>query len=285
MYYWTWFSIVILLLVPSFTGANCNPMPLYDGTQYLGKSSEVRKILEPISIVYGHKMYPNDKKTMDLPPETFMIKAVDKALRVNRSLLVVDLEHWPIRGLNKAPLQRSKYVAQYTALLKSLKSKYPETTMGLFGVGPVTDYVGTIDVIESYRHQNWEEDNASTTSIIEESDVLFPELYTYNNDIEAWKLFAQRSIEKSKSLSSSKKRYVFIWPQYYGHTPAPAHLALKYIPEEHWAIQLNFLVGKVDGAIIWGGWDFENKTQTKWNEDAGWWRATIDFCQQPLSKR
>ncbi len=276
-------KVLITMLTLGAAAALCNAKcinsKVYDGTIYLDKSSIIKDYLNPITIIYGHKLYPNNKWSSSLPPYGYAKKHVAANLVPESELIVYDIEHWPIRGLYSKPEIRLSNINKYLTIAKELR-QWSDKKISLFGLFPVDDFEGLLQGRKSQRYRWWEEDNIATKDLVHQLDFFSPSLYTYSSDHAQWERVADIMIKRSRLFSTKKPVFVFIWPQYFDHHPTPRNLQTKFIPPAQWLNQLEYLYDKVDGIIIWGGWDFKRKRHDTWDSTARWWIDTKSFLKQ-----
>lgn len=99
-------------------------------------------------------------------------------------------------------------------------------------------------------------------------DAMFPSLYTYSDDQNAWATKAQKFIEDARAIAPGKPVYTYIWPQYHEGTK----LAGQYLSSTYWAFELETLKKlQVDGVVIW------SSSSRSWDDSTGWWEATTSF--------
>ncbi len=257
----------------------CQPFPLYDGTSYKLKSKQVAEYLEPLTLIYGHKMYPERKKTSKLPPLDYARHHVEEEIVKKSEIIVYDIEHWPIRGFYKKPWKRQVNLNKYDEIMESIRLWFPDKKVGYFGLFPLNDYEGIAGDSSSQRYKWWLEDNDATQYLSKYSDIIFPSFYTYNTDFNEWVVVAEKKLKVAKKMNPDKQILAFLWPQYSDRVPTPKSLRNKFMPEGQWLKQLYFMQGRVDGVVIWGGFDLENSRHFHWNNKAAWWKTTKQFIK------
>jgi hypothetical protein len=110
--------------------------------------------------------------------------------------------------------------------------------------------------------------------------VIYPSLYTAKPDQEGWVKVAIENIKEARRLGNGKPVYVFLWPLYDANPATERNMVHTYIGSEFWTLQLETVKAHADGAIIWGGWDFERGRRAQWINSTQWWQDTKKFLQR-----
>lgn len=105
-------------------------------------------------------------------------------------------------------------------------------------------------------------------------DALFPSLYTFSQNRDAWVRSAIAHIDEARRYGTDALVYVFLWPQY--HEITRGH-ALEYLDGDFWRLQIETAERYADGAVIWGGWDIKKNIPERWDENMPWWIETKSF--------
>jgi hypothetical protein len=170
-------------------------------------------------------------------------------------ILVLDKEEWPVQ------------LDVYLTLLSRVRQVGFQGPIGYYGVPPIWASP-TIGAPDSSRYRAWQSENNQMQPLADAVDALFPQLYTFSDDEDAWKQYAIANVSEARRLAGGKPVYPFIWPQYDERNKT---LGLKLIPGQFWALQLQTLAQYADGVVIWGGY------KMPWDEQAEWWQATRQF--------
>lgn len=96
-------------------------------------------------------------------------------------------------------------------------------------------------------------------------DALFPSLYTFGDDLPAWRGRFRRIMAEAALVAPGKPVYAYLWPQYHGGTAR----AGRYLTPAHWNYELQTAARLCDGVVVWGPADGD--------PDSAWVRATGDF--------
>lgn len=107
-------------------------------------------------------------------------------------------------------------------------------------------------------------------SLADVVDVTFPRLYTFYDDVDQWRVYAEETIDMARVYQG--ECYPFIWPQY--HNNAKEHLAGKILSADYWLSQLCSVGNNADGACVWMPSSYE------WDENAGWWNSTQNVVKE-----
>jgi hypothetical protein len=121
----------------------------------------------------------------------------------------------------------------------------------------------------------WQVDNDRLAQIVDHVDALYPSVYTFYPDRQAWVVYAKAQIAEARRLGKGKPVYAFLWPQYHEANAALAH---RPVEPDYWDLQLTTMAHHADGVVIWGGWG-ENGPEP-WKEEAPWWQVTKRFMQR-----
>ncbi|ESX65438.1 hypothetical protein X759_28865 [Mesorhizobium sp. LSHC420B00] len=196
---------------------------------------------------------------------------VQRALRLPRSNqhLVIDIENWPLEG----PDQPSS-IAKYQKTLGAFRRADPGVKIGLYGVLPIRDHWRAIGHEGAVGLNDWKQKNTEiASSLVPYVDELFPSLYTFYGDKDAWIAYARANIQEARRIARGKPIYCFLWPQF--------HKTLAFLPGEFWYTQLSTCRKLADGIVIWGTMrGGPSDGPADWNEKAEWWQATLKFLRE-----
>jgi hypothetical protein len=96
-------------------------------------------------------------------------------------------------------------------------------------------------------------------------DALFPSLYTFGDDRNAWQANFHRIMSEAASVAPGKSVYAYLWPQYHDGTKQ----AGRYLTADHWNFELRAATRLCAGVVIWGPSDSD--------PDQHWVDATASF--------
>ncbi|RWM80803.1 MAG: hypothetical protein EOR81_07450 [Mesorhizobium sp.] len=196
---------------------------------------------------------------------------VQQALRLPRSnqYLAIDIENWPLEGPDQA-----SSMAKYQKTLSAFRKADPSVKLGLYAVLPIRDHWRAIGHQGAAALGDWKQQNTSiASSLVPYVDVLFPSLYTFYGDKDAWIAYAQANIGEARRIAPEKPVYCFLWPQF--------HKTLAFLPGEFWYAQLKTCRRLADGIVIWGTMrGGPSDGPADWNEKAEWWQATLKFLRE-----
>lgn len=244
---------------------------VFDGTLYKDKPDLSTYGLKPITIIYGENFWKH-KSQMDQLPHERLAKRLASETASPIKPVIIDIENWPVRG-DDATVSDS--VEKYAQLMQWFHDAAPDVQHGYYGVLPVGSYWGAIAPKTSPRYQKWQAGNARLQPIAATVDVIFPSLYTYYPDPQAWVRFAIRQIRAAKKYG--KPVYPFLWPQYHDSN---RQLGGQYLPASYWKLELETVRAHANGVVIWGGWDLKRDRPAKWDDQAPWWQVTKEFMKQ-----
>lgn len=265
-----------ILLVLLATMGTCqaspeSPFRIFDATAYRNKPDLASYGIESIEILYVSQLYPEwPSVTLDRLPDISVMRKETRRLAVRNRPVVVDIEHWPLRG---EPKTVASTIYKYNSVLTSLRKMAPSLKFGLYGVLPTTEYHRALENVDSTRYQSWHDENERLRPISENVDFTFPSAYTFNLYQQDWEKYAIAQVNEARIYN--KPVYLFLWPQFHDSNPL---LSQRYLSYEYWMLQLKTAAKHADGVVIWGG--HSDTGRAAWNESADWWLATKDFIGQ-----
>jgi hypothetical protein len=249
---------------------------VFDGTLYTNKPDMKAFGISPIRIVYPTDMWQDFKNDAGLPDQIKIRDLVNK-VRESGSIVIIDIEHWPVTVRNhdgsiNTYTVLNDSVLKYKQVLSLFRMYAPELRLGYYGHPPVMDYWRTID--DDGKKSEWIKENDRLQTLADFVDILFPSLYTANADRDGWVKYAKAQIAEARRLAKGKPVYVFLWPQYHDANPV---LGLEFIAADYWKLQLDTARQYADGIVIWGGWDGKRNKPAVWRDGAEWWQVTKKF--------
>lgn len=248
------------------------PFEVLDGTLYRSKPDLSSLGFKPLKIIYVSefgKDWSSGPTKMQLPPED-VVKQVARTAAATESLVVIDIEHWPLAG---SPSLVQESLDKYRRIATWFHEAASTMEIGFFGIVPRAAYGWSLKGADSWEYQSWQQVNEALAPLAEKVDVMFPYAYTYYPDQAEWVRFATENIKEARRYG--KPVYVFLWPQYVDNA---GKLAGKPVPEDYWKLQLETVRKLADGMVIWGGWGPNGPEP--WNEDAPWWKVTKRFLER-----
>lgn len=249
---------------------------VFDATLYKNKPDLSRDGIRPLNIIYAAQIWKKDEPLDRLPEQTRVQQAAREAFKKD-DVVAVDIEQWPVTGHSVDIMEQS--VEKYVTVLNWMKEAAPKLKVGYFANVPVSDFRKSSTSPGSFRYLIWQSDNNRVKPIAAKIDVAFPAAYTYSTDRELWKRDLLAQVTETRRIFNGPI-YVFIWPQYFDHAPAPAEIQLQYMPADDWKFELEAIRQYADGVVIWGGWDFEKRQPAVWDAQAPWWQVTKEFVEK-----
>jgi hypothetical protein len=233
------------------------PFRVFDALLYLRKPDLTSYGITPLPTPspLWHPESPRDR--IDLST----MRAALAKLPADTKLFFIDIEYWPLLQVPEAVLASS--AANYKQVVTIVRAMKPGVRFGFYNVIPVGVYWAIL-MKKSPEYADWQRVNRALDPLGASVDVLFPSLYTFYNDQDGWMAAAEGLL--SEARRHGKPVYPFLWPQYHDSN---AQLAGEYIPTDFWRAQLRFCRDHADGIVLWGGY------QQPWDDDASWWRATL----------
>ena len=237
---------------------------IYDAVNYTNKPQFIHPCIETVDIEYLSEIWPGKENLDSLPSR----EHVEELARINRDRGVIpipDIEHWWKDIAN--------HVEDYITIYNWWKSGAGDLPIGYYSTIPLRNYWGAQGGEGSSSYRSWAAQNDLLRSLGEVVDVTYPSLYTFYNDREGWKTYAEANIKEARRISRPDVPvYPFIWPRY--HHSNTDGLRLTWIDRNYWRVQLETLREHADGMVIWMDvkydWPSEGARQ-------GWWLETLDF--------
>jgi hypothetical protein len=242
-------------------------IPVFDGTLYINKPDLSEIGFDRILILYESRFFEKSSSKQHLPEENIVRKLAREAKKKGK-LVVIDIECWPIQGVDADVIKEN--VKKYVTVLRWVKDEEPDLKVGYFGRVPVANFDKSSSESYSLRYLKWKFNNDLLKPIADDCDILFPEGYTYSDDIDKWFASVTNSIKEARRISD-KPIYIFLFPQYVSSVLTPKELRKKYIPPDFWKFQLETAKKYADGIVIWGGWDSAINGPAQWDDKADWW--------------
>lgn len=257
---------------PTLAALVKRPFVVFDGTLYKDKPALEAYHIRPITLLYESRLFVANQSPDAMPPEV-IVRSLVKELRGSREPVVLDIERWPLTGAG--PTVQSA-VAKFLSVLSWAKGEAPSVSFGVYGTVPIPDYWRATSDPMSLQYLAWRTDNDRLAQIADHVDALYPSIYTYYPDRQAWVAYARAQIAEARRLAKGKPVYGFLWPLY--HNQGNELLGPRPIEPDYWDLQLTTIAQHADGVVIWGGWG-ENGPEP-WNEEAPWWQVTKRFLSR-----
>lgn len=241
---------------------------IYDGTMYTNKPA--RPGVRDIHVAYESDLW--DPRFRDAPmPWRSRVAAVARAAEARGIPLVLDIERWHVDA-NAADEEVVRAIDKLVEIIGWARAAAPNVELGYYSLAPMAASSWAVAPAGSKDNLAWRRVNDRVRRLAEAVDIIFPYLYTYQNNPEDWQAQAIGNIAEARRYG--KPVYVFLWPQY---TERNKELGYTFVPTEFWQRQLSVACQHADGVVIWGGWDPPNKRRASWDENARWWRDVRQF--------
>ncbi len=263
--------IALLFLSPNVSFSDVGEFRVFEALIYDNKPDMSAVGVEALTAINHTELWVDKKPGNDIPTANIIASLAREELK-DKSIAVVDIEHWPLSGCTDAGVRESVY--KYVQTLNRMKIESQSTKIGLYAILPRRDYWASISDKNSEKFKQWQKENDELYNIERYIDVFFPSLYTFYNDRDSWAVYAKNHIDEARRINPKKPVYVYLWPQYHVSNKT---LGLSFIDKEFWRMQLEVAKLYADGLVLWGGWDFENDARAKWDADAEWWVVTKEF--------
>jgi len=250
---------------------SANSFVVLDATLYKNKPNLSLSGIKPANVFYVARFWDDwSKAPKDKLPDEKLVRKLAREARAKNSLLIVDIEHWPLSGDDKTIADS---ISKYSTVMQWIRNEEPELKTGYFGILPVANYSIYRKTVDSSDYKQWQIQNDRLKPLARVVDVIFPYTYTYYPDQEAWVQFAIKNIKEARRYG--KPVYVFLWPQY---TEQNKKLSGQYVAPDYWKLQLETVRQYADGVVIWGGWG--DNGPVSWDENAPWWQVTKEFLDK-----
>lgn len=222
---------------------------------------------EEIRVVYASEFWPS-KKAENHVDTAHILNYIDYKLEHSK-YICLDIEHWPMDIRRFSETDVDSTISKFRRTLALFELKRPDAELGIYSMLPIRDYHTPV---KEKGLVEWKLANQYLRQISINTDIIYPSLYTFYKKPEQWKKYAVANIEEAKIYG--KKVIPFIWPQYHGSNKLRS---LNTIDYDYWKMQLETVYKHADGVVIWSP---AGKARSDWNDNADWWRATIDFINE-----
>jgi hypothetical protein len=218
--------------------------------------------LKDVTVVYTNSLWPKAARRFEPDLSFIRSETIPKMRRKATDLVVIDIEHWKLTGNSSDEIGRN--IGRYVSVLDTFRAAMPGIRLGLYGTVPIRNYWTPVRG-KPADLEAWRSENARLKPIADASDVIFPSLYTFYDNREGWRAYADANMAEAKRYG--RPIYPFLWPQY--------HDSWKPIDRDFWRLQLETVFSKADGMVIWS----PAKGKPRWNPAAPWWQETVDFLR------
>jgi hypothetical protein len=255
---WLCVFFAVLLNCRAAIGRGAQPFILFDGLSYSGKPDLAPYGLVPIVWV-GDLWGPG--RSMDNPDEE-RIRSLFQRAKNQTGYFYLDIENWPLLAVSAAVRRRN--IEKLTRTIDVARLAAPKARLGFYGILPGIAYWPLQQHDAAYGE--WLTVNREIAPLAEHVDAVFPSLYAFYDDLEAWKSYARQTLIEARRYG--KPVYAFVWPEFHD-----SNLALRgrEVPRAFWRAELDLCAELADGIVLWGGW------QRRWSDSAPWWQETKTF--------
>lgn len=197
------------------------------------------------------------KKNMDY------VLCVDARFGERVQDMCIDIEHWLVRD----PTSHDKYLK----VMNMAKNLRPAKNFGFYEVLPnmrLADWANSQGAPGTPERIEYDQLALLRQPAADASDYIAPSLYTYWDDLDTWKAFADLVIETALSMAGGKPVYPFICPRYMPQ----ANMGEAFVSGDMWRQQMEYLWTECDGFILW---DYFGRPM---NQADAWWQETVSFA-------
>lgn len=159
-----------------------------------------------------------------------------------------DVEHW------YSSRDAESIKAGLTEIFNLFKQNIPGCNVGNYGVPVMNLNVfrhGVKDWTEEQILERWLSDSRRRMPAAEVSDVLYPSLYTMNDDITQYEKDVRTTADYIRTNYPGKKIFAYVWPQYYNLHSSPKDLYQQVMPADQWTRVLEVCFENFDGVVLW----------------------------------
>ena len=225
--------------------------PIYDNMYYKGKPNTAHAGLISSNILYENKIWPN-KQDVGILPNRGSYQALVRKFISNPGPLVIDIESLPLKG---SPETARKNMETLAKLADWAREAAPGRVIGYYGTNTLSKVAPA--------------NLALARELATHVDAFFPPVYTFDDDTSAYEKRAQEAAAEAHSLDPHKPIYFYLWPQYHDGTPK----AFEYVDSTYWYFQLQTAHRLANGAVLW------SPSRYDWNDQTGWWAATVEYVR------
>ncbi len=249
---------IYLAILPS-AWAEASDFVIFDGLAYARKPSPAAPGMVPITWI-GDLWRPQVSKDS---VDEVQVSAIFDRLRTSTGYYYLDIENWPVNSVSAEV--RDESIQKLTRVIDLARREAPKAHLGFYGILPGITYWPLLRHDGAY--DDWLAGNRAVDGLAMRVDAVFPSLYTFSDDREAWKSYARQTLIEARRYH--KPVYAFLWPEFHDSTPRRGQL----VPALFWREQLALCAELADGIVLWGGW------QQSWNPGAPWWQETQRFMR------
>lgn len=221
--------------------------------------------LPPVPVVYAGQMWPKQASKADPDIDYLTSKTIPdlRSKTTDLDLVIIDIEHWHLADPPPEEIERN--ISRYISVVDAFRHHMPGTRLGFYGMIPVRNYWAPVKRQVSALAR-WHNENRRLQRLADSVDIIFPSLYTFENDLDAWTAYAMANIEQAKQYG--KPVHAFLWPQF--------HKSRHTIGAPFWRAQLETVYQHADGLVIWS----PARGRPRWEPDAAWWLETVAFLEK-----
>lgn len=263
--------LIVANLAVTTNGAHgAEPFVVYNALTFEGQPDLSVHGLQAIEIAGTVELWPSaaDRNEPDLAylREVYIPQKLERS---EASIHVINIEHWATesRYARGTASEILTSISKLSSVLEAFREYAPKMQHGIYAILPVREYSApTSGNRESL--DLWRKDNDRLTPLSEAVDIVFPSLYTFYDDPEAWRIYAITNILVARQYG--KPVVPFLWPQFHGS----GDKAFQLISARFWKVQLETVYSYADGVVIWGP---PARRDPGWDPTAGWWVETLNF--------
>lgn len=244
-------------LTPHADGA-AGSFPIFDALLFHGKPNLARLGMNPMELVADLWRPGVSRDTVD---RDGIIAALQR-LPANANTIFIDIEHWLLEG-PKAVVARS--VENYLRTAEIIRTYSPSIKFGFYGIAPTFTYWPILRE-DTAQLTAWHAVNRALQPLSNSVDYVLPCLYTFDNDADRWRRFAQETLHEARQYE--KPVFPFVWNEYFDANP---QLRGQQVRGEDWREELQICRAQADGVVLWGG------HERNWSESAEWWQSVLNF--------
>jgi hypothetical protein len=256
---------------------------------YMGKPDDLTaEKISPMALFYSTYLTSPDpanptKEVLDMAK---INSAAEAALQRGVKFVCTDIETW----YNDDGMGADSLKNNFIKMFDLFREKIAGVQISNYGI-PFTnlnrsryDNSGNEKALtEEAVMQNWKNASQKRFASVSAMDYLCPSVYLAVPNIVSWAYDLKMTVSEIRRIDSSKKIYVYMWPQYYDLADSP--YCRKFIDPADWKKMLEHAFKYCDGVVLWGSSFDENGNYNQWSDPKiqAMFSATKEFIAEHAS--
>ncbi|MEM0915837.1 MAG: hypothetical protein AAGK09_14670, partial [Planctomycetota bacterium] len=216
--------------------------------------------MQPVAMIYATRFWPwriiEDYPRSELPKPSVLQKVGEDIAGARTDVACLNIEHWnPHLDTPASDLAIDRLIE----IISRVREHAGGKSIGYYRLMPQRR-------VNDAQMNDWIRANERVQRLAEHVDIIFPSLYTFTNNEEAWEAYARRNIEMARQYG--KPVYPFLWYRYHN---SHRTLGERRIDAAYWRRQLELCRELADGVVIW------DVSKEEWDDQEPWWQETLEF--------